>query len=171
MANPTNQTNQGNSVTGAVGRLKVGDQIIGKVRSVRANENYRLGNVRGIGNPTPQEKPFLEFDGTVNVSQYFVDFRKAMLPGSINRELSTTQQWVDWMLLNTEGIQLDVLKKVKDTVNENGIVVPKFKTIAVIKGVYIDSSSFDMNEGQISGKDASFQFTEPIIFASQETPE
>lgn len=143
------------TLTAPLAIIKVNGVSIGKMRNIRVTENIRRGRVVGIGEVTPSELPVLEWNGTLNVGQYAIKLDTDILK-SMSRNFSSTADFVKNLLFN-QGIQVDILQKVKDN-NE-----VKETTFATIKGVYLTSEGFDISEGQIGGRDATFEYTDPIL--------
>jgi hypothetical protein len=63
-------------------------------------------------------------------------------------------------------MQIDVYRKVLDTVDQFGIRKHKLQKFAVISGLFITRESADITENQISGRDTDFDYKTPIIFPS-----
>jgi len=47
----------------------------------------------------------------------------------------------------------------------NGIINTVDEIFATVEDAYITSDGFDLNEGQISGRDSTFEFTTPLTYA------
>ena len=155
------------TLTAPLARIEVNGVAIGKMRTIRVSENIRRGRVSGIGQLTPQELPALEWSGQLNCSFFSIDLKnQSRIPNSIIRTASV-KQFIDTVLLTDEGVDVVILKKVKNSKpNPNtGIIESTYETFAKVSGMFIDSESFDINEGQISGTDQSFTYTTPILFA------
>lgn len=151
-------------LTAPLAVIKVGGIPVGKMKSIRVTETIRRGRVSGIGQLTPDELPALEWTGSLNCSFYNIDFSTSQIPKSILRKMSTLQEWIDTVLLQEDGVQIDIFKKVKDTVGPTGIIKGKLEVYATIKGVFMDREAFDISEGQISGRDQDFTYLYPILF-------
>jgi len=134
------------------------------MKNIRVTETIRRGRVSGIGQLTPDELPALEWSGTLSCSFYNIDFSKSQIPNSILRNMATLQDWVDTVLLQENGVQIDIFKKVKDTTGPTGIISSKLEVYATIKGIFMDREAFDIAEGQISGRDQDFTYIYPILF-------
>jgi len=138
---------------------------IGKMRGLRGNENYQRGRVQGIGKTNADELPLLSFAGTLTCDFYAIDFRNSQIPKAVFRSVQTNQGYFDTLLLQELGIQLDIYKKVRTDGATTGIPISiEEQPWAIITGLFIDGDSFDINEGQVSGRNQSFQFIDPIIF-------
>lgn len=154
-------------MTAPLAVIKVGGVAIGKMKNIRVTENIRRGRVTGIGKLTPDELPALEWSGTLNCGFYMVtlDSQDVLTKKGLLRNVNTSQEFVDTVLLQEEGLQIDILKKVKGTINtETGIITPKYEVFATIRGCFSTREGFDISEGQISGKDCDFEYKDPILF-------
>jgi len=152
---------------GALGIIRKNGTPIGKMRNLRWTENLRRGDVRGIGTILRQEAPTLEHGGTLSCDFYEVDYRKTGIPDAIRRDVQTNQEFEDNLLLNHDGVQVDIFKKVEDFVDPNtGLKKAKAQPYAVIKRLLIESEGADLTEGAISGHNQSFIFLDPIIYPS-----
>lgn len=134
--------------------------VIGKIRTVRATENVRRGRVTGLGEITPSELPALEWSGTCNVSQYAIKTNTGAL-NALARDYDTTADFVKHLLFN-EGVDIHLLKKTKNP--SDGEITEE--TMAIIKGAHTTSEGLEVSEGQIGGRDVSFEFLEPIVYGS-----
>ena len=47
---------------------------------------------------------------------------------------------------------------------ETGMVKATYETFALVKGAFVTREGFDIQEGQISGRDTEFEYTSPILF-------
>jgi hypothetical protein len=131
---------------------------IGKMRSVRLTENINRGRVIGLGNLTAEEIPAVGYNCGLSCSAYTVDFKKALIAGSIDRAFSNPQDFVDKVLLQEDGVSVQILRRQR---NADGTVsTPVFLTI---NDLFMNSDSMDISEGQISGRDASFEYLTPVL--------
>jgi len=152
-------------ITAPLAIVKVGGVVIGKMRGIRVNENIQRGNVQGLGQLIPDEKPALSWAGTVSCDFYNIDFLKSQVPNAIIRKVQTIQQWQDSVLLQEEGVTLDLFKKIAAVgAPAFGLIPSAEQLYAQIKGLFLDTENFDINEGQVSGRNQSFQYLFPIIF-------
>jgi len=153
-------------LTAPLAIIKVGGKAVGKMKNLRITETMRRGRVAGIGQLTPDELPALEWSGSLSCSFYNIDFNKSQLPGAILRKVNTVQEFVDNVLLQEEGVQLDIMrKKAAGPANPtSGIIPTDLEVFASVKGAFLTREGFDISEGQISGKDADFEYTTPILF-------
>lgn len=143
--------------------LKSNGLAIGKAKSIRCTETIRRQPVQPIGKIVPDELVPTGWSGTMSVGFFMVDMSVQPIPGMLLRNVQTVQQFEDTLILQTEGIQVDIMRKVIGTTN-NGLITPALEVFASVKGGFIDRESFDINEGQISGRDTEFQYINPILF-------
>lgn len=150
---------------GALAIIRKNGTAIGRMRNVRWTENTRRGDVRGIGRLTLIEAPALEHGGTLTCDFYEVDFRTTGIPDAVRRDVQTTQEFEDQLLLDHDGVQLDIFKKVKDVVDpDTGLIRSKVEPYAIIKRLLIESEGADITEGAISGHNQSFRYLDPIVY-------
>lgn len=152
------------TMTAPLAIIKVSGVPIGKLKSVRCTETTRLGRVVGLGKINPSELPPLEWNGTLNAGAFLIDLRQAVFPGTMNRICQTVEQWQDTLTLNADGVQIDILRKVYGTKNAQGVIIPDIAVVASIKGCFMNRESFDISEGQISGRDVDFDYITPFLF-------
>lgn len=153
------------TMTAPLAVIKVGGIAIGKIKNIRISETIRRGRVGGIGILTPDELPALEWSGSCNVGAYVVDFKQELFKTALLRNVNTIDEFVNTVLLQENGVQIDIMRKVKDSVDPvTGIITPRLEVFASIIGCFLTKEGFDISEGQISGRDADFEYTNPILF-------
>lgn len=152
-------------MTGALGIIKKNGTVIGKMRNIRWSENFNRGDVQGIGTILKQEAPVLKHAGTWSCDFYEVDYKKTGIPDVIRRDVQTNQDFEDNIILNHDGVQVDIFKKVEDFIDPNtGLKKAKADTYAIIKRLLIDTEGADITEGVVSGHQQSGIFLDPIIY-------
>lgn len=154
-------------MTAPLAIIKVNGVAVGKMKNIRVNENIRRGRVQGIGELTASELPALEWSGSLNAGFYSITFNNqdALIKASLLRNVNNLQEWVDTVLLQEDGIQIDIMKKIKDYQDTTtGIIYPQFELFASVRGAFATKESFDISEGQISGRDVDFEYITPILF-------
>jgi len=151
-------------LTGAIAIVRVNGVAIGKMKNIRATETLQRGEVRGIGSITPSELPPLTWAGTLTCDFFNIDFSKSQLPGAIYRNTASLQAFVDSVLLQEDGITVDIFKKVNAGTNTSGLMTSQEVPYAQIQGLFLNTESFDITEGQISGRNQSFQYIYPIVY-------
>lgn len=157
---------------GAIALIKSGGRYIGKMKSVRATENFRRVEIVGIGTILPSEAPVTGWAGTVSCSAMTMQFTKGVLPNAVRRNftnigsqaLAGNPSFEDNVVLDSDGIDLELYEKVTDVIDPvTGAIKPKVVPHAIIRKVLIESDSLDISEGAVSGHDQSFKFLLPII--------
>lgn len=159
-------------LTAPVAIIKVDGTPIGKMRNVRVSETIRRGRVTGIGRANASELPVLEYTGTINCSFYTIRYDlHPMLYRAILRKTNTAEAMLNTLLLQEIGLKIDFIRKVADKTgfppegrDTDNIIQTVEETFATIEDAFITSDGYDINEGQISGRDSTFEFTSPIHF-------
>jgi hypothetical protein len=152
-------------LTAPLALIKVNGITIGKMKNIRCTETYRRGRVSGLGQLVSEELPALEWNGTLTCQFYSVSFHKTGLPEGIKRRAPSIQAFVDNVLLQEGGVDVTIMKKIKDTIDPTtGLIVATYEEYATITGCFLDRESFDISEGQISGQDQDFSYLTPIIY-------
>ena len=155
-------------MTAPLAIIQINSVTVGKMKNVRITENTRRGRVSGIGRLNPSELPALEWSGSLSCSSYSINFNllaNKMKKGSF-RNLGTVEAWANAILLQEDGLEISILRKVKDGEidPETGAVKTKYETFAKVTGAVVNREGFDIQEGQISGRDTEFEYLEPILF-------
>lgn len=159
---------EGQVLTAPLAIIKIKGTVVGKIKNLRIQEQYQRGNVMGIGALISSEKPILGIQCSFSASFYVVSIKKL---GTIDnpfviRGVSTTEQFVNTVLMQDNGVDIYVMKKGAKVIT-NGIVTEATEeNLFVIKNAFLTSNSFDLNEGQISGSDLSGEYLEPILSAN-----
>ena len=152
--------------------IKVNGIAVGKMRNIKITENIRRGRVVGIGSLTPDELPPLDWSGMLNCAFYTIDFRyllnndtSPLNSAVVRANVSTVEQFVDTVLMQENGVQIDIMRKVQGVADvTTGVKTTVTQLFASIKGCFLTREGFDINEGQISGRDADFEYTTPILY-------
>lgn len=152
-------------LTAPLAIIKIGGVAVGKIRNLRIQEQYQRGDVVGIGSLLSSEKPILKINCTFSASQYVIDVKKL---GTIDnpfviRGATTTEQFVNTVLLQDNGVDIYVMSKGAKTVSNSIVTEVDEKTQFVIKNAFLESQSFNIDEGQIAGSDLSGSYLEPIL--------
>lgn len=157
-------------LTAPLAIIKIGGVAIGKMQNITFDENTNRVAVRGIGNLTPDEVPAVTWDGTLTCSQYSIDFSKALNQindgkGGQQRVVNTVDEFVNTVLLQDEGLTLDIMRKVVDTKDPvTGVVTPKLEIFMSVKGCFQNRDGITIAEGQVSNRNASFMYINPVIY-------
>ena len=155
-------------MTAPIAIIKINGTAVGKMKNVRITETIRRGRVTGIGTLTPSEVPALEWNGTMSCSSYSINFNLLNNVSRIGtfRQGTDKTTWHNAILMQEDGLQIDVMRKVKDGAidPQTGLVNTKYEVFATVKGAFANREGFDIQEGQISGRDTDFEYLEPILF-------
>lgn len=152
-------------LTAPLAVIQVNGIPIGKMRNIRVTETYRRGRVSGIGEIIASEVPALEFNGTLTCQFYEIDFASTGIPDAIKRIAPSIEEFVDNVLLQEDGVDVVIYRKVKDFVDPvTNLIKSVIRPHASIQGCFLDREGLDINEGQISGHDQDFTFLKPITF-------
>lgn len=157
--------------TGAIALIKVNGQVVGKMRSVRIQENMQRTEVRGLGTILPDEAPVTTWAGTLTCDQMSITFTEGGIPNAIRRRFNSASSQVlnggvsfeDQLVLDDIGVQVDIFKKVSDVIDANGIIKPKLIPFAVVQRCLIESDSLEVSESGIAGHNQSFKYLDPIL--------
>ena len=157
-------------MTAPLAVIQINSVTVGKMRNVRITETIRRGRVAGIGRLTPSELPALEWSGSLSCSSYTLNFNllaNKQQKGTF-RNLRTLEAWANAILLQEDGLEIAILRKVKDGEidTESGAVTEKYETFAKVTGAFATREGFDIQEGQISGRDTEFEYLTPILYNS-----
>lgn len=161
MATPDTKT-----FTSPLALIKVNGVVIGKMRNLNVTETIRRGSVRGIGNLINEELPPLEWNGSFTCQAFTVAFSESLLPGALIRKTgNNVQAFIDNILLDDRGIDVTIFKKTKKQLNTTtGLYESQLVPFATIAACFIDRESFDISEGQISGRNQDFTYLTPILY-------
>ena len=155
-------------LTAPLAIIKIGGVPIGKMKDVTITENIQRAPVRGIGELNPLEAPATSWDGTLSCSSYLIDFKKALNALTdaqvVQRNVQTTQEFVDTVLLTDAGVTIDMLQKVTDTTSATGIKKGKFESFISVRKLFLTRQSMNLSEGQIGGSNCDFMYLEPAIY-------
>ena len=157
-------------MTAPLAIIQINSVTVGKMKNVRITESIRRGRVTGLGTLTPSELPALEWQGSLTCSSYTTNFN---LLANISkkgtfRNANSLEEWANALLLQEDGLEIAILRKVKDGEidAETGVVKSKYETFAKVSGAFATREGFDIQEGQISGRDTEFEYTTPILYNS-----
>ena len=121
-----------------------------------------------MGRLNPEELPALEWTGSLSCSSYTINFNLLAnkLKKGTFRNAGTIEEWANAILMQEDGLEIAILKKVKDGEIdlETGLVKTKYETFAKVSGAFATREGFDVQEGQISGRDTEFEYTDPILY-------
>lgn len=151
-------------LTAPLAILKVNGVAVGRAKNISCTESIRRQPVVGIGRLAPTELAAVGWSGTVNMGFFTIDLRQSPIPGALNRVAQSVEQWENMLTLDEDGVQLDLMRKVKRSTLPTGIVTIGYEVFASIKGCFITRESWDITEQQISGRNQDFEYINPILF-------
>ena len=161
-------------LTAPLAIIMVGTTVVGTAKTINVSENFRRGRVTGIGRANPKEVPFLEFSGTLNASWYNIDYSVHPFGHrGLLRKTGQSEPFFNTLLLQEVGFDLLFIRKRPDVVNfppegrdpATNIIQEVDEIFAKIPNCFITSDGFNLNEGQISERNGTFEFTDGIFFA------
>ena len=157
-------------MTAPLAIIQINSVTVGKMKNVRITENIRRGRVTGLGTLTPSELPALEWQGSLSCSSYTINFNLLanIAKKGTFRNANSLEEWANAILLQEDGLEIAILRKVKDGAieTETELVSTKYETFAKVAGAFATREGFDIQEGQISGRDTEFEYTTPILYNS-----
>ena len=156
----------GQTVSGPIALVKSNGVTIGKIRDIRATETFARAEVRGLGNVETQEALILSHSGTFSIDSFLVDVKSSGVKTLMNREVVSPQQFINTILLNEQGIDIYIYKKIPKTVDDTTGLVTAVdeEPIAILRKCFLDSMSFNISEGQISTYSQTGRFLRIITF-------
>lgn len=162
------QQNNQKVMTAPLAIIQINGVTVGKMKNVRITETIRRGRVSGLGVLNPSELPALEWSGQMSCSSYTINFNKLANVSYLGtfRNAGDINAWAAAILLQEAGLEIAVLRKVKDGAidPQTGLVNTKYETFAKVNGAFASREGFDIQEGQISGRDTEFEYLEPILY-------
>lgn len=156
-------------MTAPLAIIQINSVTVGKMKNVRITENIRRGRVAGVGQLNPSELPALEWQGQMSCSSYTINFNLLAnkLKKGTFRNAGSLESWANAILLQEDGLEIALLRKVKDGEidADTGLVATKYENFAKVNGAFATREGFDLQEGQISGRDTDFEYLEPILYS------
>lgn len=151
--------------TAPLALIKVNNQVIGKMKTIRVTESVRRGKVMSLGNLVPEDLPPLEWNGTFSCSFYTIDIKNNPIVNALIRKAGSVENFVNTLLLGEDGIDVVIMRRIaktKDPVTK--LVTSDLEEFATIRSAFINRESFDISESNISGRDCEFEYLNPILF-------
>lgn len=157
-------------MTAPLAIIQIDGVTVGKMKNIRINESIRRGRVTGLGTLNPSELPPIEWQGSLTCSSYNINFNLLLNVSKKGtfRNANSIEDWANALLLQEDGLEISILRKVKDGNIDpaTGLVNSKYETFAKIPAAFVSRENFDIQEGQISGRDTEFEYTSPILYNS-----
>ncbi len=158
----------GKVFTGALGIVKIGSTVIGKMQSISANENYNRTAIGGIGTIYDTDVPITKFSGSFTAAYTLIDWNlAARIEGQKRVGVGSAAQFEMNAILADTPITIDVYKKVSDGLDGNGNVKQDANLAFQINDCYMDSESFNLAEGGVGSHNQSFRYLTPIMYAEK----
>ena len=155
---------QQRTMTAPRATIQVNGKAIGLIRNLRTTETIQRGSVMGLGRITKKEMPALSITCTWSCDQYLINLKETGIPGLNNREVNSPEQYKDTLILAETPVDIVISKRLATTTNAAGIVTEADDSeFCVLKDVYLNSSSWDVTENQISAHNQSGEYLEPVI--------
>lgn len=155
-------------MTAPLAIIQINSVTVGKMKNIRITESIRRGKVAGVGQLNPSELPALEWQGQMSCSSYTINFNLLAnkLKKGTFRNAGSLESWANAILLQEDGLEIALLRKVKDGEidADTGLVATKYENFAKVNGAFATREGFDLQEGQISGRDTDFEYLEPILY-------
>jgi hypothetical protein len=164
---PHDRGNQ-RTFTAPLGIIQVNGVTVGKMRNVRLTETLRRVRVTGIGQLTPTDLPAVEWSGTLSCSSYTINFNLLLnreQKGTF-RNMTTVEEWSNAVLMQETGLEIAIMRKVKDGEPDliTGAANTRLQQFAKVGAAFVTREGFDLNEGQLSGRDTEFEYLEPVLY-------
>jgi hypothetical protein len=151
-------------LTGALAIIKYRGRAIGHMRGITINENITRSNVYQLGSILPLETPATQWSGTITCDFYEINWKRSGIPQATVRDVQNNTEYENNIVLDYDGIQIDVYKKEQDVINpETRKVTPKETPYAVIRRAFLTTESTNTNEGAVAGRNQSFNYLDPVI--------
>ena len=149
---------------GAVAIIKYRGTAIGYMKGITINENITRSNVYQLGSILPLESPATQWAGTITCDFYEINWKRSGIPQSIIRDVQSNTEFENNLVLDYDGIQIDVYKREQDVINpETKKVTAKETPYAVVRRAFITADNTNTNEGAVSGRNQSFNYLDPVI--------
>ena len=127
-------------MTAPLAIIKINSVTVGKMKNVRITETIRRGRVTGVGRLNPEELPALEWSGSLSCSSYTINFNLLANVSKLGtfRNAATVEEWANAILLQEAGLEISILRKVKDGEidTETGLVKTKYETFAKVNAAF-----------------------------------
>ncbi len=155
-------------LTAPLAIIQINGVTVGKMRNIRLTETIRRARVTGLGRLTPTEIPAVEWSGSLSASHYSINFNLLANKSRLGtfRNAPTVEAWTNAILLQEDGLEISILRKVKDgTIDpQTGLVQVGYETFAKVTGAFATREGLDIQEGQVSGRDTEFEYINPVLY-------
>lgn len=152
------------TLTAPIALIKVNGKTVGRMRNIEIRETFRRIPVYGIGEATPTELPFVQWNGTLSCDFYEIKFDETGLPGAVRRDTVSKNEFTDNLTLDDRGIDVVMLKRVSDTIDPTtGLRKGKWIEHVTVNRCFIEGDGLNLAEGQLSGHNQSFSYLDPVL--------
>ena len=161
---------QTNIMTAARAIITSNSIPIGFMKNLRCTETKQRGSVMGLGEVTKKERPLLSITCTWACDFYLIDLMRTGLPGLDNRLVMSLQQYKDTQILLNVPVDITVWKKDALVIVGGVVTATANEVLCTIKDIYLDSSSWSVEEQQVCGLNQSGEYLSPVIFGFTNIP-
>lgn len=165
MPGPNGSGSENKVFTAALAIIEIAGVSVGKIKSLQFTENMQRGEIQGIGKLTLSEVPIISVRCSFTADSYAIDFTKlGTVPDPFwPISAKTSAEFANTILLNEKGVNLHIYSKIPKTTNADGIVtdISKYK-MGVVSDCFLDSRVFSIQEAQVSGKNITGRYLEPM---------
>ena len=155
------------------------------MRDLRYSEDIRRQKAKGLGTIIAHEAPVTDWDARLSCSFFEMNMKLAGIPDAIRRDVGAGNirssivsgtfepNFEDNLVLDTEGITLEIYKKVKDAaLPGTGGPVPLYrpnkKIYCILSRIFIESDGFNISEGNIAARDQTFSVLDPPVYTAND---
>ncbi len=152
------------TLTAPLAIVKKNGVAVANIRSFNIQESFQRASVQGLGSLTRTEVPPVVVTCSASFDFYLVNFRpNTAISDAVKRGANSLEEFVNNFLF-TDGVQIDVYKKVAGATNAQGLIGADLELVGTIKEMFIESDSMSLSEGSIGSRSQSFQYLEPILY-------
>lgn len=151
--------------TAPLASIEINGVKVGLIKDFSATENIQRGEVQGLGSLTLKEVPAISMRCTFTASSYLINLKQF---GTIKDpfwpvDAGDPTKLVNTLLLGEKPVNIHIYRKTAGPIDSNGIVTTEgnMKRVAVIENCYLDSKTWNINEGNVGGKNISGRYLTP----------
>lgn len=159
---------------GAIALVKVNGNYVSLMKSWDISEQGQRLGVQGLGTILNSEAPITKWSCSLTCD-FIATFsiQTSGIPGALNRAFANAKSAVasggtsfeDQLVLNTNGVQVDLFTKVQDVLDANGNIKPKLIPFASIHDALIETDRYTVSENSFGGHNQTFIYLTPILQA------
>lgn len=155
------------TLTAPLAVIMINNKKVGKIRNLTFTENIQRGEVQGIGSLTLEEVPAIAIRCQFQASSYTLDLKQlgTVTDPFLPQGITTAQQLANTLLLGETPVSIHVYRKTAGNISNNGVIVSEgsLQRVGIATDCYLDSKSFEISEGNISGKNLSGRYLTPMF--------